>query len=446
MTRWLLWFLLWSVSTGAYASGAVAVTNEQQHCTGGHCASSEAAACAARLAVQYVGSQYSVGAPSTYSGTRYCPVYYNLTNPIDNFWLGLGGTVASCPSNATGNATPPTSCTCNTGYVANGAGTACEAVCASTNGQVMPGAFTFTVSVATSGAVPSQICNGGCKYIKDTTRPVPSVWGCNADGTGCTYSSNSYAWFGTGAQCSATAQPAPPAAPVPSDAPLADPGPQGFCPKVIDGAVQWVPCASSGSDSGGAPAPPPVGTPPAPGASAPGNGGTVNGPSTTASSPPGTVGGSSSSSTNTQCNVAGSCTTTTTTTVNNGNGTTTTGSSTTTKPKATFCKDNPGDPNCASEEEGECDEEATNVGCAKLGTAPAPTAITSTDKALSITANSGWTHDSSCPADRVLALHGFSLSIPFTLLCEAADLARPLVILVAWVSAAFAFMGLAKRD
>lgn len=51
-----------------------------------------------------------------------------------------------------------------------------------------------------------------------------------------------------------------------------------------------------------------------------------------------------------------------------------------------------------------------------------------------------------CPAPRQVTLaHGFTVSMPFTLLCDLADGLRPVILGVAWLAAIFAFVGIGRR-
>lgn len=94
-----------------------------------------------------------------------------------------------------------------------------------------------------------------------------------------------------------------------------------------------------------------------------------------------------------------------------------------------------------------CESHPERAGCKALGTleaTPLPTVVAP----LSITPDSGWATGGSyaCPQNKVLNLSAVTVVVPFTMLCDVADMARPVVIGVAWVVAIFGFMGLSKRD
>jgi hypothetical protein len=148
------------------------------------------------------------------------------------------------------------------------------------------------------------------------------------------------------------------------------------------------------------------------------------------------------------------CTTTTTTVTNVTNNSTSTvtsstntGSETTTKGE--YCKANPYDKLCTADGQGaasgdcsELDSDCTQK-LGDLGAEP----FANTNRAMSITAQAGWGEGAgSCPAPRVVNVAGISLEMPFDLLCDFAAGIRPIIIALAWLSAALAFLGLSKRD
>lgn len=76
-----------------------------------------------------------------------------------------------------------------------------------------------------------------------------------------------------------------------------------------------------------------------------------------------------------------------------------------------------------------------------------PTAVPNTDRAMSITQDSGWGQgNGSCPAPRSVSVAGMSLTMPFTLLCDFAQGIRPVVIALAWLTVAMGFIGFARKD
>jgi hypothetical protein len=148
------------------------------------------------------------------------------------------------------------------------------------------------------------------------------------------------------------------------------------------------------------------------------------------------------------------CTTTTTTVTNVTNNSTSTvtsstntGSETTTKGE--YCKANPYDKLCTADGQGAASGDCSELdkGCTdKLGSLE-PETFSNTNRAMSITAQSGWGEGAgSCPSPRVVNVAGITLEMPFDLLCEFAVGIRPIIIALAWLSAALAFLGLSKRD
>lgn len=108
---------------------------------------------------------------------------------------------------------------------------------------------------------------------------------------------------------------------------------------------------------------------------------------------------------------------------------------------------NPGDKPKTDEEQSLCEKHPDVVACQKLGTAPEAKPVPNEDRQLSIQPDTGWGEGSgSCPAPKTVQVHGFQLSMPFGLLCDFAAGIRPVVIGLAWLAAAFTFMGIGRRD
>jgi hypothetical protein len=105
-----------------------------------------------------------------------------------------------------------------------------------------------------------------------------------------------------------------------------------------------------------------------------------------------------------------------------------------------------GDPDPDEEDPARCEEGDQSVGCAELGDPPASEDVTNENRTLTFGPASGFSHASTCPADKVVQLAHVTLTFPFTLLCDAADMARPIVLAVAWLSAAFVFVGIARKE
>lgn len=99
------------------------------------------------------------------------------------------------------------------------------------------------------------------------------------------------------------------------------------------------------------------------------------------------------------------------------------------------------------EQQSLCEKHPDVVACAKLGTAPEAEPVPNEDRQLSIQPDTGWGEGGgSCPAPKTVQVHGFQLAMPFDLLCDFAAGIRPVVIGLAWLAAAFTFMGLGRRD
>lgn len=96
-----------------------------------------------------------------------------------------------------------------------------------------------------------------------------------------------------------------------------------------------------------------------------------------------------------------------------------------------FCEDNPTVDACKSTELGSLDA----------------VAVVGDSRAMAITADTGWGEGAgTCPSPRTASVAGMTISMPFDLLCDFANGIRPVVIALAWLSAALAFLGLSKRD
>lgn len=106
-----------------------------------------------------------------------------------------------------------------------------------------------------------------------------------------------------------------------------------------------------------------------------------------------------------------------------------------------------GDKPKPEEQQSLCEKHPDIVACAKLGEAPEAKPVPNENKDMTITPDSGWGEGSgSCPSPKTVQVHGFQLSMPFDLLCQFASGIRPVVIGLAWLAAAFTFMGLGRRE
>lgn len=156
--------------------------------------------------------------------------------------------------------------------------------------------------------------------------------------------------------------------------------------------------------------------------------------------------------------VNGNCTTTETTTTTNtptGSTTSTTTSSSTSKTegKDDFCRANPVSKECDSTgsggtAEGQCRPGDKSAGCAELGGIPGATPVDNVNKAMTITKDTGWgASNGTCPAPQVLnlALVG-TVEIPWDALCSIAIAIRPIVLGIAYLTAAFTFFGIGRKS
>ena len=86
------------------------------------------------------------------------------------------------------------------------------------------------------------------------------------------------------------------------------------------------------------------------------------------------------------------------------------------------------------------------LACQKLGTA-SPTPVQNTERSLAITKEEGFgPSNGSCPADRDITLSTFSLKLSYQPICTAAEMLRPVVLALAYLSAALTFMGLGRKE
>jgi hypothetical protein len=279
-----------------------------------------------------------------------CAFGFNYVNPLypwaNPYHVNTDSAEAapSCPADSTSVAGQ---CVCSAGFIVNQAGTGCAAPpnhCSESIGQSFAGEISAPVSG--KGVVPSALCGEGCQYLPTGGAAAGAgVWG--GKGGKWWYSGNGSDWKVSGVTCSSN--PDQPAGPLNPPQPLPNPPPKGMCPGSVNGVSVVVPCEETGTSSGSGT--PSSGTGGGSGGTGttPGSGGSSSGAPTTAPSPSGTAPGSSTSTSQTGCNQS-TCTTTTTTTTNKPDGTTTTQTGSTTTDKGTYCKDNPGSPNCADKQ------------------------------------------------------------------------------------------------
>lgn len=81
------------------------------------------------------------------------------------------------------------------------------------------------------------------------------------------------------------------------------------------------------------------------------------------------------------------------------------------------------------------------LACQKLDE-PAAEELPESEKDISITPDGGWGADNSaCPAPKLITVQGRAIPIPFDLFCTWASGMRPIIISMAWLSAAFILLG-----
>lgn len=341
----------------------------------------------------------------------------------------------ACPSNSTGT----TSCTCNSGYVQNSTNTACEvyvdpntAICAAKAGQ-------------SGGSYEAPHVQGSS---------MESTYGFLCEpytGTNCTmainylmaweYPQGSGTWIKvgngvyTGETCTVsgvTSVTGPS-----SGSPVAAPT-EALCDEgSVRGIVNGVSTCSPPSDMNVIQAvKTTTATSPAGAASAPTSG-------LGSDAPPTAVKAEEQVS----C-VDGKCTTETKFTDSAG---AVVGTTSITDSQSAFCSENPSAPVCGGDAgtmSDFCKKNPTVLSCvtANLGELTEE-AIPNEDIGLSIVADTGWGAGAgSCPAPRTVQLSGMSLSMPFDLLCDFAAGIRPVIIGLAWLVAALAFFGFARKD
>jgi hypothetical protein len=405
------------------------VNQSASDCVGGIVAGTDRATICAANAF----NGFFAGAGGTLSAS-YNPAYGTygecLVNNNGSLWahqaFSQSGVVCPAHSTGPGGIAPNQFCTCDNGYSANGGACVIPDACAPSLGVPMGSqGQEFMVGVASKTGAPTQVCTGGCNYIPRATGGGAGVVG--QLGSQYTYiGMDSSQWIGTGVSC--TGAPVGGAG-TPTNPPQPYPTPlePGKCPGTVNGVAVVVPCDSTTTTTVNSP------------------GGAASSASSTASSPAGTAAGTSNKNTETTC-TATTCTTTTTTTTNNANGTTTTTKDTENEDKGDFCSEHPGNPQCADEEEKDpCDDAPDRAACKNLGTLEA-TPLQNVNVPLAIAPSSGFGPSSaSCPAPQTATLLGRTYSFSWQPFCDLAVGIRPVVIALAWLSAAIGFLGLSRK-
>lgn len=93
-----------------------------------------------------------------------------------------------------------------------------------------------------------------------------------------------------------------------------------------------------------------------------------------------------------------------------------------------------------------CEKHPDIVACAKMDEVE-PEEVNNEDKTLTITPKAGWGNESaSCPAPVTKQVAGLALEMSWQPFCDFASGIRPVVIAMAWLSAALFVLGVARRD
>lgn len=104
--------------------------------------------------------------------------------------------------------------------------------------------------------------------------------------------------------------------------------------------------------------------------------------------------------------------------------------------------------NPPTDKPGLCDLYPDILACAKpVFDVPTADPFQNKNVNLAILPDDGWGPSSAaCPAPKTATIMGVSLSMPFTLICDVAAMINPLLIGFAWLSAAFTFIGIGRKD
>lgn len=260
-----------------------------------------------------------------------------------------------------------------------------------------------------SGSNPSSMCIGGCLYNAGSSVAGATTWSGTAGRS-------------AGGSCTATT-------PV---LPVEPAGADSTAPKTPEG------CMAAGQSYATM-----AGVTVCVAQGSPGAAPTTQKSTSSASSSSSTGGSSGSTSTNTtSVNPDGTVTQTVDTT--NSDGSTSSKSSTASPDQ--FCKDNPTDKMCVSKAANtECEDHPERAGCKDLGDAPTAPAIDT--QTVPLTFNPmAISQNASCPAPIPLTLGGRAMNIEFDAACTYASGLRPIVIAMAYLSAALIVFGVGKSD
>ena len=99
------------------------------------------------------------------------------------------------------------------------------------------------------------------------------------------------------------------------------------------------------------------------------------------------------------------------------------------------------------EQQSLCEKHPDIVACARLGEPGQATPVPNETKTLTIAPENGFgPSGGSCPPPRTVEVAGLTLSMPFDLLCDFATGLKPVIVGLAWLTAAFTFMGIGRRS
>lgn len=98
------------------------------------------------------------------------------------------------------------------------------------------------------------------------------------------------------------------------------------------------------------------------------------------------------------------------------------------------------------EQQSLCEKHPDILACQKLDN-PEDKNLDETKREISITPDSGWGADSAaCPAPKTLDIQGHQIAIPYDLFCQYMSGLRPIIIAMAWLSAAFILLGVRETS
>ena len=93
------------------------------------------------------------------------------------------------------------------------------------------------------------------------------------------------------------------------------------------------------------------------------------------------------------------------------------------------------------EQQSLCEKHPDIIACQKFDD-PKDDDLPKSERDISITPDSGWgAETASCPAPKSITVQGRAIAIPYDLFCTYASGMRPIIIAMAWLSAAFILLG-----